>query len=43
MASDYSSISIEGKEKYVVGDPQALMDKVRKNVGFHKELPFLPI
>jgi cytosine/adenosine deaminase-related metal-dependent hydrolase len=43
MSSDYTRISIEGKDKYVVGDPQTLMDKVRKNVGFHKELPFLPI
>jgi cytosine/adenosine deaminase-related metal-dependent hydrolase len=43
LGSDYTRITIEGKEKFVIGDPQALMDKVRKNVGFHKELPFLPI
>jgi len=43
LGSDYTSITVEGKEKFVIGDPQALMDKVRKNVGFHKELPFLPI
>jgi cytosine/adenosine deaminase-related metal-dependent hydrolase len=43
MASHYTSVKIEGTEKLISGDPQALMDKVRKNVGFHKELPFLPI
>ena len=43
LSSDYTKITIEGKEKFVIGDPQALMDKLRKTVGFHKELPFLPI
>ena len=43
LDTDYTRISIEGKEKLIIGDPQALMEKVRKNVGFHKELPFLPI
>jgi cytosine/adenosine deaminase-related metal-dependent hydrolase len=41
--SHYSKITIEGKEKYVVGDPKSLLEKLRKNVGFRKELPFLPI
>jgi cytosine/adenosine deaminase-related metal-dependent hydrolase len=39
----YSKISIEGKTKLIIGDPKGLMEKVRKNVGFNKELPFLPI
>lgn len=43
LGSDYTKIAIEGKEKFVIGDPQTLMDKLRKTVGFHKELPFLPI
>jgi len=43
LGSDFNRITIEGKDKYVVGDPLALMDKLRKTVGFHKELPFLPI
>ena len=43
LGSDYTRITIEGKDKYVVGDPKALMTKLRKTVGFHKELPFLPI
>jgi cytosine/adenosine deaminase-related metal-dependent hydrolase len=43
LGSEYTKITIEGKEKFVIGDPQAMMDKLRKAVGFHKELPFLPI
>jgi len=39
----FTQINVEGKDKLVVGDPQALMNKLRKTVGFHKELPFLPI
>ncbi len=41
--SHFSKIIIEGKEKYIVGDPKSLIEKLRKTVGFHKELPFLPI
>jgi len=39
----YTKISINGKKKLIIGDPCALMKRIRKNVGFHKELPFLPI
>ena len=40
---NYTNVKIEGKNKLIVGDPKGLMEQVRKNVGFHKELPFLPI
>jgi len=40
---EFERVAIDGKEKLIVGDPLGLMEKVRKNVGFHKELPFLPI
>jgi cytosine/adenosine deaminase-related metal-dependent hydrolase len=43
MGSDYTEVVIEGKNKYIIGDPKAIMKKLRKTVGFHKELPFLPI
>jgi cytosine/adenosine deaminase-related metal-dependent hydrolase len=43
LGTDYSKITVEGKRKCVVGEPQALMESVREKVGFHKELPFLPI
>ncbi len=36
-------INIEGKDKIIIGDPGSLMEKMREIVGFHKELPFLPI
>jgi len=39
----YSKIRIEGKNKLIVGDPKGLMERVRKNVGYKKKLPFLPI
>ena len=41
--TDYTSITIEGKNKLIIGDPKALIDKLREAVGYQKELPFLPI
>ncbi len=43
LGAHYSTITIQGKRKCVVGEPEALMKNVRAKVGFHKELPFLPI
>ncbi len=43
LGSDFSKIKIEGKNKLIIGNPSALMEKIRKAVGFQKELPFLPI
>jgi len=43
LGTHYKTIKIQGKEKLIIGDPVGLMEKMRKNVGFHKELPFLPI
>jgi 5-methylthioadenosine/S-adenosylhomocysteine deaminase len=43
LGNECTHIKVEGKEKLVVGDPQGLINKLRKTVGFHKELPFLPI
>jgi cytosine/adenosine deaminase-related metal-dependent hydrolase len=41
--SDYTRIRIQGKSKIIVGDPAGLMKKLRRVVGFHKELPYLPL
>jgi 5-methylthioadenosine/S-adenosylhomocysteine deaminase len=41
--SDYTRIKIQGKNKIIVGDPAGLVKKLRRVVGFHKELPYLPI
>jgi len=43
LGSEFSKIKIEGKDKLITGDPNDLMKKIRKAVGFQKELPFLPI
>jgi cytosine/adenosine deaminase-related metal-dependent hydrolase len=43
LGSELTKINVQSKDKYVVGDPRALVDKLRKSVGFHKELPYLPI
>jgi 5-methylthioadenosine/S-adenosylhomocysteine deaminase len=43
LGSDFSRLKIEGKDKLITGDPNSLMERIRKTVGFHKELPFLPI
>jgi cytosine/adenosine deaminase-related metal-dependent hydrolase len=41
--SEYSSVTIQGKNKLIIGDLNGIMKKMRKKVGFHKELPFLPV
>jgi cytosine/adenosine deaminase-related metal-dependent hydrolase len=41
--SDYTRVKIQGKMKIIAGDPTGLVKKMRKVIGFHKELPFLPI
>jgi len=43
FGQEYSHITVDGSEKLIVGDPQSLMNTVRKNAGYKKELPFLPI
>ncbi len=43
FGSNYSKVSIQGSEKFIIGDLVDIMEKMRKKVGFHKELPFLPI
>jgi 5-methylthioadenosine/S-adenosylhomocysteine deaminase len=41
--SEYTRISIQGKKKFIIGDLSEVMNNMRKKVGFHKELPFLPV
>ncbi|UCB45839.1 MAG: amidohydrolase family protein [Spirochaetota bacterium] len=41
--SEYTSVTIQGKDKLIIGDLNGVMEKMRKKVGFHKELPFLPV
>ncbi len=41
--NNHTKITIEGRTKLVAGNPKALMDKIRNQVGFNKFLPFLPI
>ncbi len=38
----YSVVSVNGSEKVIVGDPEALLARIYEKVGFEKELPFLP-
>ena len=38
----YSSVSVGGKEKLVIGDVPGLLGGIEKRLGFKKELPFLP-
>ena len=39
----YSDISIRGHDKFVLGDPQSLLGRVREKVGFEKELAYVPL
>jgi cytosine/adenosine deaminase-related metal-dependent hydrolase len=41
--ANFTRIKIQGKSKIIVGDPAGLVKKLRKIVGFHKELPYLPV
>ena len=38
----FSTIMIDNSHWLIVGEPMKLLEKVRRAVGFHKELPFLP-
>ncbi len=38
-----SEIKIDNVKKLIIGDPLSLLARIRKLVGFHKQLPFLPI
>jgi 5-methylthioadenosine/S-adenosylhomocysteine deaminase len=40
---NYTRVTIQGVEKFIVGDLNDIMAKMRKKVGFHKEFPFLPV
>lgn len=40
---EYSRVKVQGKKKLIVGDPGGLLKKMRKAIGFNKELPFLPL
>jgi 5-methylthioadenosine/S-adenosylhomocysteine deaminase len=39
----YVKVTVRGRPMVVKGDPVALMDRVRKAVGFHKVLDFIPL
>ena len=39
----FRKISVTGTPKIIHGDPDELMKRIRKNVGFRKEIPFLPV
>jgi cytosine/adenosine deaminase-related metal-dependent hydrolase len=39
----YRKISVAGSKKIINGSPDELLKRIRKNVGFKKIIPFLPI
>ena len=39
----YSKVSVRGRRMIVTGDPEGLMERVRKAVGFRKVLDFIPL
>jgi 5-methylthioadenosine/S-adenosylhomocysteine deaminase len=40
---DYTVVSVGGRSMYVKGDPAGLLEKVRRAVGFKKDLDYLPL
>lgn len=39
----YKKVGMAGSDKIINGDPKGLMDRIRKFVGFKKQIPFLPV
>ena len=39
----FSKVTVRGRQMLVKGDPAALMERVRKAVGFRKVLDFIPL
>jgi cytosine/adenosine deaminase-related metal-dependent hydrolase len=39
----FRKISVAGTDKIINGDPDLLLKRIRKNVGFRKDIPFLPV
>lgn len=40
---DYTSIALKGCKRTVIGDPNALLQRVRAKVGFQKVLDYMPL
>jgi len=40
---EYNEIVLQGKPKLAKGDPEGLLKRVRENIGFEKELDYIPI
>ncbi|MDD2229808.1 MAG: amidohydrolase family protein [Candidatus Cloacimonetes bacterium] len=39
---EYSTFRTLGKEKFVIGDPQAMNNLIDEVLGYHKDFPYLP-
>lgn len=39
----FQKVKVAGSKKIVAGDILGLLDRIRKSVGFHKELAYLPV
>jgi 5-methylthioadenosine/S-adenosylhomocysteine deaminase len=40
---EYTTVTIQEKDKFIIGNLNNVMERMRKKVGFHKELPFIPV
>jgi len=43
LGIEYQQIKVDSYRKIIHGDILGLLERIRKAVGFHKELPFLPV
>lgn len=43
LCRTYSTVSVNGTEKLIVGDPAGLLARIEKRIGHKKDLPFLPL
>lgn len=42
LHQDYSFFEIDGRKKFVVGNPQKIIEEIDATLGYHKDFPFLP-
>ncbi len=42
-ASRTAAIEMDGVSKVIIGDPEGMLRRISRAVGFKKEFPFLPI
>ncbi|MBN1499432.1 MAG: amidohydrolase family protein [Spirochaetes bacterium] len=43
LKMDVQSVTVDGKEKVIIGDLKGVLSRINKAVGYNKKFPFLPV